>query len=536
MGAVERGRRLEGTAYEIVREIGAGAASVVYEVEHVRLKKRYAAKVLHGIQGNTERKRIECEVQALAAIDHPGVVQVHDFDMTAQGAIYVVMEMLQGNSLRQLVATRGVPPSRALEIVGEVLEALDFAHHRGVAHRSLKPENIFVADRGQGTIVKILDFGIGQVLDDGAPPTRGAKAWAALKYAAPEQKQGKPIGPATDIYAIGVLLSELIAGQPFDDADVGGRASKWSPRLDAVAGVPSQLRLAIARALDPDPAARPSAAALALELRVAEAALLKALDPADDDAVRAEVDELLRHMSVTGPERPAAGRAVRAVADFAVAGRERLASGSAGTPLRDSRSALGEASTELAPEPKGERGRLQLAAGKNCESTPEVRKNRASATGQGSGSEISRWTLPNAGKRSVSMPEAAARQAVTSPRLRSTGGGRSSRASRRAGPSSFPVVIVAASIILASLLVAGAIVYRDYRFRAMIESSPVTARSAALRSSSDALAPLSSLGTTMAVTSPSEGLPASGRPVGAATSSRVDAGDAGDASTWQRAR
>lgn len=321
MGALSPGQLLEGTSYQVVRELGAGGMGIVYEIEHIRLKKRYVAKVIHEQIRHDEgaAKRMEREAQVLAAISHPNIVQVHDVGTTPDGVSYFVMEKLEGVDLRRAMKQHSVRRVRSIEIVTDVLDALAYVHARGMVHRDIKPENIFLAEQLHRTVTKVLDFGIVHIFDrDGrASQNRITKTGGfvgTLYYAAPEQMQGKAAGPPNDVYAAGLVLFELLAGKgPFDDDPGVGlsRCFKAAPRL--IEFVPTATRAlddAVARALEMDPARRPTASELAAELRKVAAAMKAAPGAAEDEAIRAEVDDLLRRMAPLedGPPRPAAGR------------------------------------------------------------------------------------------------------------------------------------------------------------------------------------------------------------------------------------
>ncbi|MBX3218012.1 MAG: protein kinase [Labilithrix sp.] len=320
MGVLRPGQMLEGTSYQVVREIGAGGMGVVYEIEHVRLKKRYVAKVIHDQIRNDEgaAKRMEREAQVLAGISHPNVVQVHDIGTTQDGVSYFVMEKLEGVDLRHTMKRVGLTRLRSIEVVTDVLSALEYVHRRGIVHRDIKPENIFLAEQPRGTVTKVLDFGIVHIFDSDGRVSQGRITKTGgfvgtLYYAAPEQMQGKAAGPPNDVYAAGLVLFEMLAGKgPFDDDPGVGlsRCFKPAPLLsELVPTAPPELSRVVARALEQDPARRPSAGELATELRAVSAALKSASGGDDDDAVRAEVDDLLRHMAPVSPLRPAAGRA-----------------------------------------------------------------------------------------------------------------------------------------------------------------------------------------------------------------------------------
>ncbi len=320
MGALRPGQMLDGTSYQVVREIGAGGMGVVYEIEHVRLKKRYVAKVIHDQIKNDDgaAKRMEREAQVLAAISHPNVVQVHDVGTTQEGVSYFVMEKLEGVDLRTTMR-QGVTRLRSIEIVTDVLDALEYVHRRGIVHRDIKPENIFLSEQPRGTVTKVLDFGIVHIFDKDGRVSQGRITKTGgfvgtLYYAAPEQMQGKAASPPNDVYAAGLVLFEILAGKgPFDDDPGVGlsRCFKPAPLLtDVVPQAPRELSDAVAKALEQDPERRPSAGALAVELRAVAAVLKSNPRVAEDEAIRAEVHDLLRHMPLADDARPrpAAGR------------------------------------------------------------------------------------------------------------------------------------------------------------------------------------------------------------------------------------
>jgi len=311
---------LDGTSYQVVREIGAGGMGVVYEIEHVRLKKRYVAKVIHDQIKNDDgaAKRMEREAQVLAAISHPNIVQVHDVGTTQEGVSYFVMEKLEGVDLRSMMR-HGVTRLRSIDIIIDVLDALEYVHRRGIVHRDIKPENIFLSEQPRGTVTKVLDFGIVHIFDKDGRVSQGRITKTGgfvgtLYYAAPEQMQGKPASPPNDIYAAGLVLFELLAGKgPFDDDPGVGlsRCFKPAPRLtDFVPHAPRELSEVVATALEQEPERRPSAGALATELRGVAAALRSNPHVAEDEAIRAEVHDLLRHIAPIDDAhpRPAAGR------------------------------------------------------------------------------------------------------------------------------------------------------------------------------------------------------------------------------------
>lgn len=301
---------LGGTSYQVVRELGAGGMGVVYEVEHVRLKKRYVAKTMHEriAHDASAQKRLEREAQVLAAIEHPNIVRVHDFGITPDGITYVIMEKLTGCDLRTFLRTSRITAKRAAEISIDILAALDHVHREGIVHRDIKPDNVYLAEvvhsGVQRTVTKVLDFGIAHLFhtDSELSKDRLTKTGGfvgTLYYAAPEQMQGHRAVPATDVYSASLVLFELLAGRgPFDDDEGVGlvRCFNQAPRLDAFVAASPRLVAAVARGLEMAPDKRISARDLLREL---EAILpeLPATALAPVDAELAEADDLLAGMA-----------------------------------------------------------------------------------------------------------------------------------------------------------------------------------------------------------------------------------------------
>ncbi len=194
---------------------------VVYSAEHVEIGKRVALKFLHAEL--TARPdvvaRLVQEARAASAIAHPGIVDIHDIGTDPAGARYLVMELLEGESLRALLEREGpLPIQRAVGFVLPVLSALAAAHEKGIVHRDLKPENLFL-DRTDGTqTVKLLDFGTAKMTEAVSRLTRTGAAWGTAHYMAPEQARGESdLDLRVDVYGAGVILYELLTGRvPFD--------------------------------------------------------------------------------------------------------------------------------------------------------------------------------------------------------------------------------------------------------------------------------------------------------------------------------
>ena len=222
------GDTLPGTKYRIVKQIGAGGMGVVYQV----VKPPEIMGVLKLMSSDlTEheefRTRFLDEVRVLAQLDHPNIVKVFDYDKLPDGTPFYVMELLHGRTVRDVLATMGtLPPRVAFEVTRQLCEALHCAHTHDipVVHRDIKPENIFLhAPKHGEPVVKLIDFGVVAVADrahDGA----FVGTW---KYAAPEQIRGERATAATDLYAVGLVLYEMLCGiGPFEHLDSASLVSQ----------------------------------------------------------------------------------------------------------------------------------------------------------------------------------------------------------------------------------------------------------------------------------------------------------------------
>lgn len=222
------GDLIPGTKYRIVRQIGAGGMGVVYQVVKPPEIQGVLKLMSSDLTEHQEfRTRFLDEVRVLAQIDHPNIVKVFDYDTLPDGTPFYVMELLHGRTVRDVLATMGTfPPRVAFEVTRQLCEALHCAHTHDipVIHRDIKPENIFLhAPRHGEPVVKLIDFGVVAVADrqhDGA----FVGTW---KYAAPEQIRGERATPATDLYAVGLVLYEMLCGiGPFEHLDSGSLVSQ----------------------------------------------------------------------------------------------------------------------------------------------------------------------------------------------------------------------------------------------------------------------------------------------------------------------
>lgn len=247
-----------------VRELFArGGMGQLYTAEQLPLGRQVALKVLDPAFSNEARQRFLREAAALATIRHPNTVTVFDYGRAAVGRFdltFMVMEFVEGRTLSAVLAEEGVfGPGRALHIVTQVARAIREAHAMGIVHRDLKPSNLMLADASEGETVKVLDFGIAKRLDENTL-TRDGDVLGSPYYMAPEQVAGGAIDERTDIYALGVLLFNMLSGDlPFGSSipmeAVLGQLEHPEPSLAAY-DVPESLDALVKRCMARDPAAR----------------------------------------------------------------------------------------------------------------------------------------------------------------------------------------------------------------------------------------------------------------------------------------
>jgi len=264
--------KLLGETYQIVRVVGEGGMGRVYEARHLRLKqRRYAVKTLHSdLAKNVEMaSRFMREAEAVSGLAHPNVVDVFDVHHLPDGTPYLVGEFLEGEELADYVVKRGaLEPVVAAGVAMQVCAALGAAHERGIVHRDMKPENIFVlkssidamADgSAKGLVVKVLDFGISKSGDDDRQHlTKTGVIMGTPSYMAPEQARGKQVDNRADVYSVGACLYFMITGQrPFDADDptttIGMVLTQDPQRPREIdARIPEGLELIVQRAMAKD--------------------------------------------------------------------------------------------------------------------------------------------------------------------------------------------------------------------------------------------------------------------------------------------
>jgi eukaryotic-like serine/threonine-protein kinase len=296
--------------YELEELVGSGGMSDVFRARDNQLDRRVAIKVLHQRYADDPEylERFRTEARSVARLSHPNIVTVIDRGVD-NGRQYIVFEHVDGENLKELVQRSGrLPVRRAVELALAVADGLAFAHQEGLVHRDVKPQNVLLSREGE---VKVTDFGIARSLEVEHGVTQTGTVLGTGEYLAPEQASGKPVSPATDVYSLGVVLWEMLAGQvPFDGENFVAVALRHVneplPSLREVRpDVTPRLAAAVERALAKDPASRfPSMAALAKELRACLA------EPAGEAPV-AQGESALTLITPPAPAAPPPARARR---------------------------------------------------------------------------------------------------------------------------------------------------------------------------------------------------------------------------------
>ena len=258
-----------GDRYRIDERIGVGGMGTVYKGTHTRLGQRVAIKVLHERYAADEKliQRFEKEALTYGQVCHPNLVSLHDFGRTDAGMFYMVLEYCPGISLAKLIRDQGrLKPLLAADIILQIAQGLGEAHKEGIIHRDLKPENVILTNIRPGHFhVRLLDFGIAKHIDDDGPRlTQAGMVFGTPEYMAPEQARGKKVDGRSDIYALGTMLYELLAGDPpFVGSDklriMHQQAHDEPPPLHEVVpglSVDTELDGIVVRALRKEPKAR----------------------------------------------------------------------------------------------------------------------------------------------------------------------------------------------------------------------------------------------------------------------------------------
>jgi len=252
--------------------LGTGGMGRVYAAEHVLMKKKLAVKVLHRELTTVPEvvKRFEREAMAAAHIEHPNVAAATDFGKLPDGSVFLVLEFVQGELLRDEIAKGPLPAERALRIARQIASALASAHDLSIVHRDLKPENVMLVRKGNNPdFVKVLDFGIakvpigevGDIAKEGQPITRAGMVFGTPEYMAPEQALGQQVDGRADLYALGTMLYEMLAGvRPYSSKSqvgiLGQQLAKPVPSFATRApgiGIPHSVEQVVRRLLEREP-------------------------------------------------------------------------------------------------------------------------------------------------------------------------------------------------------------------------------------------------------------------------------------------
>jgi len=311
--------------YRVDTLIGVGGMGAVYRAEHHLTRQMVAIKVLwRDLASNpAEVKRFTREARAASVLTHPNTVRVYDFGRDRDtNAIYMVMELLEGVKLSDVLRkTPVLSPARVVHIGTQCCKALEEAHSKGLVHRDLKPDNIFLQEvAGESDYVKVLDFGLAKFVKgdfERDTLTKSGYVVGSPEYMAPEQAIGSAIGPAVDIYSLGIVLYECLTGDlPFDAETTAQVLRKHImedvPRMfdSPNSGVPEALEKLVMQCLQKDPKARPASAE---SLRIQ---LLKAYDRRRQ---RRRVDTMDEDVPMVGAEdtEPIPKRAIQFANDDA---------------------------------------------------------------------------------------------------------------------------------------------------------------------------------------------------------------------------
>jgi len=241
--------------YEVIRKLGEGGMGVVYLARDTKLDRVVAWKVLPSRLSNNDelRSRFVREARAIAALNHKNIVSVYDIG-EERGESFISMEYVEGSSLRDILkAQKSLGVADAMNIAKQVADGLAVAHKAGIIHRDVKPENVMVT--AESNEVKVMDFGLARIGEDSDLTGEGAII-GTWRYMAPEQVQGLRAKPATDIYATGIMIFEMIAGEPpFPEGDFAyHHVNTIPPLLSKVApNVPAGLSAVVKKCLEKDP-------------------------------------------------------------------------------------------------------------------------------------------------------------------------------------------------------------------------------------------------------------------------------------------
>ncbi|MEO1270961.1 MAG: protein kinase [Myxococcota bacterium] len=212
--------------YTIEHEIGRGGFGVVYRARHIPMSRDVALKVIlatYAQKDPTAVERFRREAVLAASLRSPCTIQLFDYGKTDEGMFYIAMELLHGRSLAEvLVREQVISPARTVHIARQVLQSLMEAHEQDIIHRDIKPENIMLCPLPHDpNFVKVMDFGIAKMVGHGLDITQAGRSYGTPRYMPPEQLRGGDLSPATDVYAVGLVMYEMLTGRPaFPETDL----------------------------------------------------------------------------------------------------------------------------------------------------------------------------------------------------------------------------------------------------------------------------------------------------------------------------
>jgi len=263
--------------YRIERRLGVGGMGTVYRARHLLIDRPVAVKVLNPrfVEDEAAQLRFRREARAAGRLQHANAVGVTDFGSTSDGYVYIVMELLEGRTLREVLAKDApLDTARAVALMLQTADAVAAAHDAGIIHRDLKPANIFIVQSSDvPAVVKVLDFGIAKLAaeslddDDSKTLTLVGAMIGTPRYMSPEQCDGAELTPAADVYSLGVILYEMLSGiVPFSGSTplaIAMKHASEAPRLPSeyVASIPPALEEVVLHALEKRPEDRPANAA-----------------------------------------------------------------------------------------------------------------------------------------------------------------------------------------------------------------------------------------------------------------------------------